>query len=539
MARPSPVPLHPLSLASDDDAGDPPHHFIPRVTGLPIFQLNEESATGASPSAAGDSHMTVPRQPTLFERREKRHCNASFPSLNAETLQSDCRENVSRGEDGSSVFRGWSKTNIGKNLRTSSMREAVKILSYNILAQRLVSTDRYPHCPVFALAEDYRGSLLQKELRNASPDIIALQEISVDMFERPDMLGGWLRSNLGYAGDHLVITDAAGRPRSWSDKLHEDSRSNCTTDETDVASPKLERQNAPNTATNSYDQDGFSHRHAEMEGVCIFYLKNRFEPCEVVPIRFNEIAAADSRLLPRERRFLQVCSHNVALITVLRDRVMPNKIYVVGTVHLIWQRTECQLWQMHHILHTMECLKEKYEKCILGEGGDKPLVSVILSGDFNAEPNSPPVRYALDGAPPPGSNVVKCWRVPDSDRDAEYGGTDGGSPTVSSSSGGVVEGGNLEDTTQKQYHITHTINHGLSLHDCYATYRERYPRRVSAVNPSTNGEGKVLDHIFLDEQHVACTAVLRLAGHAELPRRDCPSDHYPVGVIIVPRSLLP
>jgi len=79
--------------------------------------------------------------------------------------------------------------------------------------------------------------------------------------------------------------------------------------------------------------------------------------------------------------------------------------------------------------------------------------------------------------------------------------------------------------------------HNLRLRDAYEVYCLRHPNRVSAVNPSTVMEGKVLDHIFFDDSAVACARVLRLGEITDLPNATCPSDHYMAGAILVPRPM--
>ncbi|KPA85441.1 endonuclease/exonuclease/phosphatase-like protein [Leptomonas pyrrhocoris] len=78
------------------------------------------------------------------------------------------------------------------------------------------------------------------------------------------------------------------------------------------------------------------------------------------------------------------------------------------------------------------------------------------------------------------------------------------------------------------------VDHALRLSDAYAPYCHRHPSRVSAVNPSTNAEGKVLDHILYEDEHVVCGAVLRLGVRQELPNARVPSDHYMIGAVLVP-----
>ncbi|KAF5222048.1 hypothetical protein ECC02_004801 [Trypanosoma cruzi] len=538
MAKSSPTSVCHISLTNGEDITEASRHCITKPSGLSLFHHRDESTTCASPRAENGCKIATTRQLTLIERRERKHYSTSFPSLSAETLLDESRDAVA-GDAAivSSTLRGWSVRHVGKNMSSSVLDGKVKIVSYNILAQRLVSTELYPHCPMFALAEDYRCSLLKRELADAAPDIIALQEISVDVFEKPGLLGDWLSSNYCFAGDHVVVTDVKGRPRYERDEPLKKKYDVHVFKETDVSSQRRGGEHASWVTSPPPETDGPLQKRSEMEGVCVLYLKDRFDSCEVVPIRFNEIAAADKHLTQRERRSLQVGSHNVALISVLRDRVMPNMIYVIGTVHLIWQRTECQLWQMHHVLREMEQLKQKYEKISTGGKDEPALVSLVLAGDFNSDAGSPPIRYALSGTPPPGSDVMNYWKLPEEENSS--GCEEAGSPPLSpSDTTSEAAGVRHIGSKRRRYRITDTVGHSISFTDSYATYREQHPWHVSTVNPSSNGEGGVLDHILVEEKHVVCTSVMRLSGRTELPTKDYPSDHYPVGVIILPRSSL-
>ncbi|KAG5474329.1 hypothetical protein LSCM1_03109 [Leishmania martiniquensis] len=78
------------------------------------------------------------------------------------------------------------------------------------------------------------------------------------------------------------------------------------------------------------------------------------------------------------------------------------------------------------------------------------------------------------------------------------------------------------------------VAHTIHLSDAYAPYCYRHPSCVSAVNPSTNMEGKVLDHILYEDEHVVCGGVLRLGELQELPNARVPSDHYMIGSVLIP-----
>ena len=49
------------------------------------------------------------------------------------------------------------------------------VMSYNVLCDKYATRQQYGYCPSWALAWDYRKSIIMKELLDLTPDIIALQ----------------------------------------------------------------------------------------------------------------------------------------------------------------------------------------------------------------------------------------------------------------------------------------------------------------------------------------------------------------------------
>ena len=402
----------------------------------------------SEPTRAHDSDepsaVLPTRRSTLQERRSKD--GQTLVGLSLETLQESCqRSEESPSEAISARFRGWSINEEGRNIPTTCPG-SIRLMSYNILAGRYVSTDRYPHCPTSVLSEGYRSKQIVNEVQGIDPDIACFQEMSLEMHNHDDMLGCVLRSQFGYASEHVVITAKNGS------KCH----------------------------VNTFAQE----MRSDFEGVSIFFKSVRFELLETVPIRFNLEAEIDKTLTAAERQRLQVASHNVALILVLRDRCFPELLYIVGTTHALWdaQKPECQTWQMHQLVVKAQELKMTYE--------DLGTASVLLCGDLNAESGSAPLHYALHKAILPNA-LMEQWR---------------------------------------SYPITHNIN----LMSSYTYYCLRHPGAVSAVNPSNNGDGKVIDHILYDRDGLVCVAVGRLGEKKNLPSRSNPSDHYPLAAILVP-----
>ncbi|CCW62378.1 unnamed protein product [Phytomonas sp. EM1] len=362
-----------------------------------------------------------------------------------------------------------------------NLKGAFTIVAYNILAGRYVTTDRYPHCPLAALGESYRIGLVQKEIQQVAPDIIIFAEMTVDAFE--NSLGAFLRVSMHYEGDYLVITDRQGVPRcdmglmsaAYEDSLQgrkdtagdlpEDPVHDTMDSRVSYASPYSPALSGSPCATDYAYRNELTHhesdepeknilalvevvsRRTEMEGVAIFYNRNRFKLLEKVPIQFNKVAAQDPDVTDSELKKLQMNTHNVALVCVLQDLTMPAQIYIVAAVHLLYQHIKFQLWQSHHLLNVMESLKFKYENykegvqrkmplCSSGIGlqplsGDQGTprymsppffdssladtssnerhITCLIAGDLNVDKSSPVFKYLLKSTVPASTPVLQSW----------------------------------------------------------------------------------------------------------------------------------
>lgn len=369
-------------------------------------------------------------------------------------------------------FRGWSTTEEGRNIPTTCPG-SFRVMTYNVLASRYVTTDNYPHCPTWALADNYRAKQILSEVRGCDADILCFQELSIEMHDEPNLFGGVLRRELGYDSYHQVITAKDG--------------SMC------------HRADVNGTEVNDAVRK-------EFEGVAIFFKTARWRLHEAVPVKFNVVAQCDKALLPHERQRLQATSHNVGLIVVLEDKSTGGFV-VAATMHTVWdsvQKPECQVYQMHCLLSKCEELKGMYEMM--------SNTAVVVCGDFNSELNSYCLNFALN----PSSFF--------GDRS-----TDNAGLVAGCSSSSAPPPPNLFADW-----IVNPRTHGLNLHDSYTHYCMRNPTKVTAVNPSFNKEGKVLDHILFEKECLICVAVGRLGSMEEIPTKTVPSDHYPLAATFVP-----
>lgn len=678
--------------------------------------------TGCSTNLASTiPAMTVgmPRPMSLLERRNRERNGLSMSCLSVLSMDTinESGRNAEVAADSTSepVMRGWSSTvpnctgsaatrcnftavpepsNTSATPSLPDTATAVKVIGYNLLAARLVTTDRYPTCPSAALAEDYRVGIMKSEFSMIAPDIATFAEMSVHLYESPDSLGAYLR-DMKYAGEHQVITDQQGLPRCRPSPPHFLNYPVLPEDARRLSSSR----DRLHSKTNSWSKrsppqgvpDASLPRRTEMEGVAIFYNTRRFRLVERIPVLFNRIVTEDTKLSSNERKKLQSTSHNVALICVLEERQDPRRIFIVAAVHFIWQRLEAQLYQAYHLMLQLQAAKAKhslgrnltyssnviptalpretpttkYPTSPVPSPSMSPCHSVtcIVCGDFNMERDSPAFQFLQKGYVPSGSAVVGHWRsdkvvVVDATRLSDsvslatphpFGNlhphimrdvpsprkspsppmaisrdpvTNCGPRSGQSSVGDTPEfnasymsdlsacmednrmdlpkstflrGGSVvgceetslelsrnassahlprKDTVCPHSQPKHPVNeglvnpvhdllalmedlsgssvteeergrrrtslphitHDLRFTDCYSLYCRRHPSRVSAVNPSTNNEGKVLDHVLVEEGSESCVAVLNLGEKRGLPNMQVPSDHYPVGVILAPAT---
>ena len=410
-------------------------------------------------NAASSAEEPVQRM-SLRERRSGSLSNSKpLAGLSLATLATS-REAHVEGPLPRALFRGWSATAQGRQV-PPQLPGSLVLMSYNILASRYITTDRYPHCfPPFSdpafLDTKFRSTNILDEIAGCEPDIICMQEMSLEVYAEKGHLGDVLRQQKGYDSRHIVVTGKDGK------EIHR-------------------RRHDDGTLAQEV--------RGEFEGVAIFFNPNRFTVLEEHPIRFNSIASTDRDLLPEERAKLQVVSHNVCNILVLEDAAVAGSssrsVFIVATMHAIWEtsKPECQTYQMFHVLQCIEDMRAGYD-----DGATH--LAVLIAGDLNAEAHAPSLRYALERQ--------------------------------------------LSEPAFHTWGTSRPRGHTLALRLAYDEYVSRHPQKVSAMNPSTNYEGKVIDHVLYDPEALMCTMVGKLGDRAELPSAGVPSDHYPIAASFTP-----
>jgi mRNA deadenylase 3'-5' endonuclease subunit Ccr4 len=291
-------------------------------------------------------------------RRRVEGLAASAPMLHGEAAETpQCRPRP----------RGWEDTSVAKNL-PANLRHSpteIKVMSYNVLADRYVSTDKYS-CPVEALDETFRLGNVRREIEHVNPDVLILEEVTGSTVEDGGAFGASLEA-MGYDKAFVKIT-VRTKPQRLSSPASAFGAS--------AAGP-------------SSDPGDWLAQPAcpEHEGVAIFWKRARFDCQERTPLQFNTLAQRDAALSVADRQRVSSSSHNVAMVVVLHDKIADAPILVAG-IHAYWNgsKPDIQLWQQVTLLREIHTIAD-----MLG-------AAVILGGDFNAAPADASMAYTLTGS---------------------------------------------------------------------------------------------------------------------------------------------
>jgi CCR4-NOT transcription complex subunit 6 len=208
--------------------------------------------------------------------------------------------------------------------------DTFKMFNYNVLAQMYATRHMYPYTEIWALSWGYRKRNILREIVAHDGDILCLQEVQANHYERffsPEL------AKLGYDGLYKRKTrEAIG--------------------------------DNPNV----------------IDGCAIFYRRSRFELSEQYGIEFNEAARQHFASNDRDvmRRLLK---GNIGLVVVLQEvnrNGRPGRQLCVCNTHTYWdpEFADVKLWQ------TWVLCKELEEFAVVRS------LPLLLCGDFNSIVNS-------------------------------------------------------------------------------------------------------------------------------------------------------
>jgi len=239
---------------------------------------------------------------------------------------------------------------------------ALRVLSFNVLADLYCTPASYPYAPAWALSWAYRYPRVLATLLSQSPHILCLQEVQKDVYH--DQLapalaaagyaGVWHAKTRTGVGENGIVDGVATFVHASAGTIARVTRIEFNT----VARAKAARAAgmSPEAAAAATTQAMLSILGAS-----------------------NPAAAAQLKRLSKD---------NVALLTLL-EITLPSaavqRLLVVNT-HLTWDPVfaDVKLWQCLELLSAVQ----DFRAVVAAERPGTPPLPVVMAGDFNSEPSS-------------------------------------------------------------------------------------------------------------------------------------------------------
>ena len=212
----------------------------------------------------------------------------------------------------------------------------LRVMSYNILAQPYATQRAFPYAFPEILDFNYRSPRIMQDLRQINADIVCLQELTVDGYDK--FFKNEL-SLLGYSSDFFAKT-----------------RSIVMSDD------------------------------AQVDGCGIAWRSSHFRQVSRHTISFSQLALQYRHIAPDLMLNRVHPRDNVALVVVLQCLESPDDYIMVACSHLFWDPhySDVKLVQSVLLMRELECL-ERQMRLKLDGAKEIPLV---LAGDFNSTPDS-------------------------------------------------------------------------------------------------------------------------------------------------------
>ena len=232
--------------------------------------------------------------------------------------------------------------------KTSGPRggERFRIVTYNILAEIYATKQQYPYCDLWALSWEFRFQNILREILDACPDVICLQEVQADHYETHVYNA---LSDAGFEGVYKQKTRASM---------------------------------------------GLA---GKVDGCALFWRRSKFHLVESYSIEFNELAQRQATQVlgmnPRSEDCIayinRLSKDNVAQLVVLElaqpalssrsNRDPINQVCIANT-HLYSNKDypDVKLWQSWQLLQELETF-------VMSRGTNLPL---MICGDFNSTPDT-------------------------------------------------------------------------------------------------------------------------------------------------------
>ena len=217
-----------------------------------------------------------------------------------------------------------------------------RVASYNVLAEIYATQQQYPYCDFWALNWDYRFQNILREIIDASPDVLCLQEIQADFYESSVYQA---MSDAGYEGVYKQKT----------------------------------RQSM-----------GLA---GKVDGCGLFWRRSKFHLVESYTIEFNEVAQRQAQQIGLNLRSEEGISFvnrlskdNIAQLVVLEfinggtGAGQRSTQLCIANTHLYSNKDfpDVKLWQSWQLLQELESF-------FMNRSAHLPL---IICGDFNSTPDT-------------------------------------------------------------------------------------------------------------------------------------------------------
>lgn len=232
--------------------------------------------------------------------------------------------------------------------KTSGPRggERFRIVTYNVLAEIYATLQQYPYCDIWALSWEFRFQNILREILDACPDVICLQEVQADHYETH------IYNALSDAGFEGVYKQKTRASMGMAGKV---------------------------------------------DGCALFWRRAKFHLVESYSIEFNELAQRQATQVlgmnPRSDECMaylnRLSKDNVAQLVVLElaqpalssrsNRDPINQVCIANT-HLYSNKDfpDVKLWQSWQLLQELETF-------VMSRGTNLPL---MICGDFNSTPDT-------------------------------------------------------------------------------------------------------------------------------------------------------
>ncbi|KAH8929656.1 hypothetical protein BT69DRAFT_1211279 [Atractiella rhizophila] len=237
-------------------------------------------------------------------------------------------------------------------LNKSGQGDLFSILSYNILCEKMATTQMYGYTPSWALNWEYRKELILQEIITYSADIVCLQEVESAQYEE-------------YFLPHLK--------QEYDGVYRQKSRVRHMTDK----------------------------EKKRLDGSAIFFKSKNFRLIEGHLVEFNQVGRRGQRSEDMINRVMT--KDDIAVIALLEHRTSGAKL-IVSTFHLQWDPDfrDVKLIQTARLLEEIETLADRFAR-MPSSSEDAPTYSdgskipTILAGDFNSVADSGVFEFLKKG----------------------------------------------------------------------------------------------------------------------------------------------